>query len=170
VLDGDDVLSSEPPPPPPGTPQVFVLGVWEPEDGAIDRAAVQRCVHAAFDRYDVEAMWCDPFGWFTEIDEWQHKYGERAVVKFATNQRSKWAESCNTTYTAITNGWLTHDGHPDLARHLRSAAPHRSESREFATFGKVHPASQKKVDAAVALTLALHARHATTPPARLVVY
>jgi hypothetical protein len=37
---------------------------------------------------------------------------------------------------------------------------------EHPTFGKSHPESKKKVDAAVALTLALHARHETPAPIR----
>jgi hypothetical protein len=74
--------------------------------------------------------------------------------------------SCNLTYTMVKDGLLTHDGNEDLARHLRHAVPHKSETREYATFGKSHPESKKKVDAAVALTLALHARHETPAPIR----
>jgi hypothetical protein len=60
----------------------------------------------------------------------------------------------------VKEGALTHDGDERLARHLRNAVPHKSETREYATFGKSHPASKRNVDAAVALTLAIHARHA----------
>jgi hypothetical protein len=38
---------------------------------------------------------------------------------------------------------------------------------EHPTFGESHPESKKKIDAAVALTLALHARHETPAPIRV---
>jgi phage terminase large subunit-like protein len=64
----------------------------------------------------------------------------------------------------VKDGELTHGGDEALARHLRNAVPHKSPTREVATFGKSHPESSKKVDAAVALTLALGARHKTPAP------
>jgi phage terminase large subunit-like protein len=148
-------------------PHVFVRGVWEPNGGEIDRRAVDRAVREMFERYDVQALWCDPFGWLEEIARWQADFGERRVVKFWTNRRSKWAESCSLTYSMVKEAELTHDGNPDLARHLRNAVPHKSDTAERATFGKAHPESKKKIDAAVALTLALHARHETPPPRQM---
>jgi phage terminase large subunit-like protein len=166
ILD-DDAPPKEPEPEPaPKPPHVFVVGVFEPKDGEIDRGAVDAAVRDMFEKYDVQAMWADPFGWIEEIARWQSKYGERRVVKFATNRRSKWAESCNLAYTMIKDGALTHDGNEALARHLRHAVPHKSANAERATFGKSHPESTKKIDAAVALTLALHARHETPAPRR----
>jgi phage terminase large subunit-like protein len=153
-----------PPEPPPAKPHVFVPGVFEPVGGEIDRPAVDKTVRDMFATYDVVAMWCDPFGWFEEIGKWQADFGEERVVKFPTNRHSKWAEPCNLTWSMVKDGELTHDGNEALARHLRNAVPHKSPTRETATFGKSHPESSKKVDAAVALTLALGARHKTPAP------
>jgi phage terminase large subunit-like protein len=167
VLDPDAPPKEPAPEPPSEKPHVFVLGVWQPKDGYIPRDEVGAAVGAAFERYDVQCLWADPFGWLREIQEWEARYGGRRVLPFPTNQRSKWAVSCSLTYTMVKDGGLTHDGNEALARHARNAVPHKSETAERATFGKSHTESKKKIDAAVALTLALHARHETPPPAEM---
>jgi hypothetical protein len=71
---------------------VFVPGVFEPVVGEIDRVAVDKALRDMFATYDVVAMWCDPFGWFEEIGEWQAEFGEERVVRSPTSRHSKRAE------------------------------------------------------------------------------
>jgi hypothetical protein len=87
----------------------------------------------------------------------------RPVEDFPTNKHELWGQSCELTYAQIAGGHLTHDGDERLARHLKHAIPRTSPNHKWVTFSKPHRDSLKKVDAAVALTLAVHARHDWTP-------
>ena len=131
------------------------------------RAEVGAAVEAAFERYDVRSLQVDPFLWRAEIAAWREKYGEDRVPELKTNNVSAWGEACELTYAAVVEGTLSHDGTEILDRHLRNAVPRTPSASKWATFGKIHPASPRKVDAAVALTLAIHAAHnwiAPPPP------
>ena len=97
--------------------------------GRIDRRLVENAVKETFERYLVEALWADPFHWQREIQEWQATYGEDQVVEFATNQRARWSRPCALTYAVVKEQRVSHDGNPDLARHIRNAVSHESETR-----------------------------------------
>jgi phage terminase large subunit-like protein len=149
-------------------PHVIVLGVWErppnaPDGWNVPRDEVEAAVTAMFDRYDVRAFRCDPFLWREEVRAWQDRFGAKTVEDFPTNKHELWGQSCELTYAAIAGGHLTHDGDERLARHLKHAIPRTSPNHKWVTFSKPHRDSLKKVDAAVALTLAVHARHDWTP-------
>ncbi|MDP9402121.1 MAG: terminase large subunit [Actinomycetota bacterium] len=154
-------------------PHAFLLGVWErPEDAGewlVPRAEVMACVEAAFQTYDVRMFHPDPWGWWEEAREWSATYGEDRVVLFKTNHVARFAEACSGCYAALLNRELTHDGSEVLARHLRNAVP-REHGYKQTTIGKIHAASPKRIDAAVALVLAWFARSTWVPPAPAPVY
>lgn len=155
-------------------PHVFLLGCWErPEDAGevwlVPRAEVMDCVEAAFARYDVRLFLADPWGWWEEAREWSAEHGEERVVLFKTNHQARFAEACNGLYGAVVNRELRHDGSEVLARHLRNAIP-RDHGYKQTTIGKIHAASPKRIDAAVALILAWFARSTWVPPVLPPVY
>jgi phage terminase large subunit-like protein len=88
------------------------------------------------------------------------------VKEFWTNQHASWSRLVALTYMMVKEQRLTHDGNPDLARHVRNALPHTAG--DLTTIRKVHKESSRHIDAACALTLAVGARHETPVPRRLV--
>lgn len=149
-------------------PHVVVLGVWErpekaPEAWSVPRHEVLEAVESAFATYDVKRMTVDPFLWREEVAAWQAEWGEDRVVELKTNYVNLWGEACEVTFAAVVEGKVTHDANPVLDRHLRNAVPRAPSNQKHVTFGKIHAASPRKVDAAVALTLAMHAAHAWVP-------
>jgi phage terminase large subunit-like protein len=60
--------------------------------------------------------------------------------------------SCSKLYTAVTEGNLTHDNNPTLARHLSNAVI--KTDRIGPRIVKEHRGSPRKIDAAVAAVIA----------------
>lgn len=180
-------------------PHVAFVRVWEGGGKVIPRLEVQAEIESLFDRFDARLLYADQAYWWEEIRVWQERYGElrpmdgsaskvtvsemggagrRAtqmrgkVLACNTNRAEIWAESCGITYAAIVDGRLTHNGDEMLARHLRNAKPRESKSglREYITFEKAYSDSKRKIDAGVALTLAMQAWHDWRPPVEPNVY
>lgn len=155
-------------------PHLFVVAVWErPEQAAdwvVPRNEVMVEVDKALARWQVPELVCDPPGWHREIEEWGEMYGNVITLMFPTNRRQLMSEACSRFYTAVVNGELTHDNHPDLARHLSNAVV-----KEFVEPGghgayitKEHRSSTRKIDLAVAAVTAF-ARASVAPPSVYVV-
>lgn len=149
----------------------FTLGVWQPEDGeTVDRVAVDDAVRAAFDRYDVWRMYCDPPHWQDYIDRWSGELGAEKVIDWWTNRRAPMGRLLERLQTATRGHELRHDGDSTLAAHVL-AARQRTVSGHL-TIGKEHRKSRRKIDACVALGLAWEARadavSAGAKPARAV--
>lgn len=144
-----------------------LLGCWEKPKGSreawvVPRAEVNAAVAQMFERYDVRKLNVDPFSWWEEVKAWTATHGS-AVETFKTNSVERFGEACDGLYSAVVNQEITHDGSEVLARHLRNAVP-RESGYKRTTIGKVHRASDKRVDAAVALVLA-HAAMGDYEPA-----
>lgn len=141
-------------------PHVFVVGLWEkPEDAqkwVVPRNEVDVAVHRALERWQVLELVCDPPGWHREIEEWGERYGSTVTLMFPTNRRKLMTEACSRFYTATVNHGLTHDGSPDLARHLANAVvkEYVEPGGVGAYITKEHRDSPKKIDLAVAAVIA----------------
>lgn len=150
---------------------VWLVGVWEKPDHDDDWEVPEHEVDAAvaelFDRWQVWSLYGDPFFWTDAIARWQQKHMRRdrkpAVAEFWTNQWRRIGLACHGLATAIRAGSIHHVGEPDdvLVAHMRNAVkrhvPARDdEGRPLWTLAK--PAPGRKIDAAMALTLAWQAR------------
>jgi hypothetical protein len=145
-----------------------VLGVWEPrgakDDAQVDREAVDAAVEAAFGRFDVAGMYCDPALWQDYVDRWTQKYGAKVRQKASANRPLEWwtnrptamAAALERFHTAVLGGQLSHDGDSLLTSHVLNAR--RRESRSGLLIGKEHPKSARKIDAAMAAVLAYECR------------
>lgn len=133
------------------TPHVFVLGLWEnPGDPnwRVPREWVDDAVKEAFSAYKVAAMVCDPWGWQSEMERWQNRFGKTKVLQWNTGDRQRMAPATDRFYQAMKDGTLSHDGDERLAHHFAHCV---AENTSLGTvIRKDKKTSRKKIDAAVA--------------------
>lgn len=138
-------------------PYVWVVGVWEkPEDDTqwrVPREEVSETVAEMFETYNVQELSADPWGWRSELEQWQKHYGERKVVEFNTGFRKRMAPATDRFYQAVSEGRLSHDGHPRLAVHIGHAVATPSPQGDVITKDK--KSSPRKIDLAVAAIVAV---------------
>ena len=97
---------------------------------------------------------------------WAAKYGSRLKVKASRDHPIEWwmtggrshliVKALELFHGALLDGELTHDGSYALTRHVLNAR--RRPTRSGVTIAKEHPDSARKIDAAIAATLANLAR------------
>jgi phage terminase large subunit-like protein len=142
-------------------------GKWErPPDAEaweVPQLEVEETIAELFRRSQVWRLYCDPPYWETCVAEWSGQFGEERVVMWPTNRHRKMADACRAYTNAITDGSLTHDGDPDLARHIANAhrkdlAQRDDEGRPLWIVTKERPGSPLKIDFAVAGILSWEAR------------
>lgn len=146
----------------------WTIQMWERPPGnaawTVPRKEVDEAVERAFATWRVGRMLADPPWWQTEIGTWQELYGTDAagdliVQPFQTNQWSKWALVVDRWLTAIAEGTYTHDGDPAAgahvkAAHLRKVRVADSDDDRRTKYVLVKGGDGRKIDAAVAKTLA----------------
>lgn len=101
----------------------FHLRTWNPadeEDGLVPRGTVDEVMSAAFTAYDVRYLFLDPYRWQEYADIWEGRWPKR-VVQFPTNVDRR-MDDLVTRFLADFKGEFTHDGHPILSEHTKSAA------------------------------------------------
>lgn len=108
----------------------FLIRKWERPPGAgpdwkVDRSDVIQTVAEAFATYDVGRMLCDPPKWWTEVEDWQRRFGEgpdgKPIVQpLDTNQARRFAPAVDRWRTGIREGH-THDGDPFTTDNVKSA-------------------------------------------------
>lgn len=101
----------------------FHLRTWNPADypgGKVPRGEVRQLVADTFAAYDVKYLYADPYRWQEEIEVWASKWPER-IVEFPTNVDRRMDDAI-ARFLAAFAGEFTHDGHPTLAAHVKSAA------------------------------------------------
>jgi phage terminase large subunit-like protein len=135
---------------------LFVIAIWErpdnaPDEWVVPRHEVKARVHEVMETYRVRELACDPPGWHSEIDEWADTYGS-VVTMFETNKRTIMSDACSRFYAGVVKGDITHDGNPQLARHLSNAVT--KETPDGAYITKDGRNSPRKIDAAVAAVIA----------------
>lgn len=148
---------------------IFLLGCWEKtvtqrESWEVDREAVDATVSAAFDRYDVVGFYADPPHWQDTVDRWSREFGDRLRIKASASRPIEWwtnrpkvmVDVLSRFRDAVVEKRLTHDGDTVLTRHVLNAR--RRLGRSGITIAKEHPQSDRKIDAAIAATLAYEAR------------
>ncbi|WP_035800387.1 hypothetical protein [Kitasatospora mediocidica] len=151
---------------------LFQIAVWEQPEGPdgegweVPIIEVLAAVDDAFDRYSVVGFYADPAKWEGHVNTWEAKYGPRLQVKASANHLVEWwmtggrasltVRALEIIHNAIIDREMTHDGSFALTRHMLNAR--RRVGRAGVTIAKEHPSSPKKIDAAIAATLAFKAR------------
>lgn len=148
---------------------LFELGVWEQPTGPagdgweVPVLEVEAAVAEAFRRFRVVAMFCDPNRWESQVAGWEARYGPQLRVKVSRDHPMSWwprpstmVSALDQLHSAIVQQECTLSGESTLVRHLLNAR--RRPSRSGLQIAKEHPESARKIDAAVAATLAWRAR------------
>ena len=122
-------------------------------DWRVPRREVHEAVAAAFERFEVLELACDPPGWYTELDEWSDVYGAR-VLAFETRQNTRMAPACERAGLALRDGAFVYGGPLAgvLAEHFGNCVAR--DTPHGVTVGKDHPDSPRKIDGAVAAMIA----------------
>lgn len=169
----------------PGVPvepdmHIELLGCWEKpddagDDWAVDREAVDAAVFKAMKTYQVAGFFCDPAGWQDYVDRWTNQWGEQMLVKASAKAPMEWWTNRDRPMVAALERFR--DAILDRAVGFTPAedrAPGSDEYRRAITLtrhvlnakaavrGRVgiiiekdHKKSRKKIDCAMAATLAV---------------
>lgn len=136
-------------------PHLWVAGCWEKpgaEGWRVPRHEVEATIADCFQRYDVQAMYCDPPYWQREIAEWIARYGDNRIVEFPTGSQQRIAPLCTTFFSGVVERQLSHDGDKRLARHINNCVIKPTMHGDVIT--KPDKMSPAKIDLAVAAVLA----------------
>jgi hypothetical protein len=91
---------------------------------------IEAAVKQAFKDYNVVGFYADPSaGWAAEVKTWEAAYSRRLKVKLTQAEPIRWQQknvtrTCETfdqLESAIRNGEISFDGHPDMVKHFLSA-------------------------------------------------
>jgi phage terminase large subunit-like protein len=115
-------------------------------------------------------MYCDRRFWETDIDEWAVEYGDKVVLDVSSSparlrtMTDRWEAAVRTALQHVAAreapDGLSHDGDPDLRRHIGNARRERFGGRAGKTGGwrPAKKSHKRKIDLYAALLLALEAR------------
>ncbi|MBQ1047872.1 hypothetical protein KBX50_05285 [Micromonospora sp. C51] len=159
-----------------------LLGCWQkPEDDLsddwrVDTTAVDAAVAAAMERFEVAAFYADPPYIQELVDKWTREWGEFMRVKASQGKPLEWwtnrpramVAALERFYEAVRAEALSYTPEHDLVgeekeravtlrTHILNAR-RRSTGRVGETIHKPYPKSPRKIDGAVAATLAFEAR------------
>lgn len=137
-------------------PHLFIVGLWEnPGDPRwrVPRSDVDNTVDLAFDRFDVQELACDPWGWRSEIESWADRHGEKRVLQWNTANASRMAPATDRLYQAAQDHAMSHDGDPRLAAHIAHCVAKSTPMGDLVSKDK--RGSPRKIDAAVAAITAM---------------
>lgn len=146
----------------------WLVGLWERPYGRMEwqvpSLEVDALVRSTLEHYNVWRLYADPFRWESWVANWCGEFGKETVLEWHTNQPRKMAFACVAFDGAIKESLVSHDGSPDLTRHIGNA---RRDDRErmtdeqgkpLWTIKKERPDSPHKIDAAMAAILSWEAR------------
>ncbi len=148
---------------------LFELGVWQADEGDTGWEAPETLVDAAFrdacQRYRVVGLYADPSGWQATLTAWEQAYSRRLKVRATDQHPMHWwvnrgslmVKALAAFEEAVSNGDLTHGGTFRLTEHILNARRNPS-MRVGLQIAKEYPDSPRKIDAAVAATLAWQCR------------
>lgn len=152
--------------------RLFQVGVWERPKGAdrewrVPRAEVDDLVRSTFAAYDVLQMWADPNKWEPYLDAWGAAFPKRVAEEWPTDRGTD--KAVRLFLAAVKDGSMSHDGSPELSRHVKNASLVKGRPRPATETGDdvdtlsrhyltIRKKGQGKIDAAWAASLAFKAR------------
>lgn len=138
---------------------VFVVDIWEKPTGdrhwLVDRRAVDAAMADAMARWRVVRVYADPALWQDTLDRWSAEW-PKIVVGWPTNRDRAMAFALERFHTGVMTGELSHADDARLTRHVLNARRRRVRSGYLIVKDGTH--SPRKIDAAIAATLAYEAR------------
>ncbi len=134
------------------------------KDWVVDQRKVDKHVRLTFAKFEVVGFFADPPYWQDYVDAWDKDFGDDMKVRgtrdkglhFYTANHKTMAMAVERAHTAIVTGQITHSNDPQFTRHVMNAR--RWERNTGDVIGKDKRGSKNKMDAAVAMVLALEAR------------
>ncbi len=145
-------------------------GVWErPVDiprekfWQVPTDEVDAVMQGLFDKFDVWRLYADPPYWQEQIAIWRGRWGEERVIEWWTNRDRPMTVAIEGFKTAITDGTISHDGDPDVIRHLGNARKRElhkvdEQGQKLYVIQKERPDSPQKMDLAMCSVLSEEAR------------
>ena len=130
--------------------------IWHPDGNTFDVATVENHLRDLHRSWQVAEVAYDPA--FFERSAQALADDGLPMVEFPQSAQ-RMVPACQVAYELICSGQVVHDGSPMLADQVQSAVPRQTENGWRLSKGK----SKRKIDAAVALVMALS--RATAPPA-----
>jgi phage terminase large subunit-like protein len=122
----------------------------------MDFGDVKAVVAECMDRYRVTRCYFDPIFVASLLDDLTLEFGEDKMYRWATNRTVAMGAAVERTYVAVVTGeGLRHDGGTKLTEHVLNARTRMSNGRT--QIAKDAPRSPRKIDAAVAMVLAVEA-------------
>lgn len=151
-----------------------VLGFWErPDDSVLGKnedgtkvkwQVPEAEVNAAFDeimkRFKVWRVYADPPHWVETVANWHAKYPDQ-VFEFWTKDPTRMYYAVKGYRGAIANGSVSHDGDPDLIKHIGNAGKRTTrgtDEDDEPRFVLTKIAYERKFDLAVCAILSWEAR------------
>jgi len=115
--------------------------------------------------YDVQFIYCDPWTWQSELEEWAERWPNK-IVELPTNSNRRMPELVDRFRSDLEEGRITHDGDTTLRRHVLNARLRKvgrdEDGRGRFTLEKAGPG--RLIDGAVASVLANEARAQIVAP------
>lgn len=128
--------------------------IWIPEkqpDGRVPRSQVRLALSGLFERFKVARMYCDPWRWETDIEDWALEHGEERVIVWETNRPKPMHEALERFYVDLAEGRIRQDGCPLTSTAMDNAKKILKPSDRY-ILGK--PAMHQKIDPAMTRVLA----------------
>jgi phage terminase large subunit-like protein len=148
---------------------LFPLLIREQPDGpegegwTVDRDEFDAEVRRAFERFHVVGFYADPPYWQEVVNGWERDFSEDLLVhadgknsiRYWTKHTTRISQALELLQTAIADGTMTQSGHKAMTRHFLNARVWRKPGGDV--IGKETKNSVRKIDAAMAATLAFQA-------------
>lgn len=138
-------------------PKVKLVAIWEKDFGVDDdswRVSIddvkQAIIQYVQEYPQVREIACDPYRWASMMEELQDMY--LPIVEYKTNLLNLMIPATQKVFEAVTEEKLVHDGNPVLSRHIENCVVKSDHRGQRIT--KESAGSKKKIDAAVAFTIA----------------
>ncbi|UOR02072.1 terminase large subunit [Leucobacter allii] len=136
----------------------------ESKTWTVDQPKVDKRVRATLKKFTVVGFFADPPYWQDYVDAWDKDFGDQMKVRgtrdqglhFYTSNHKAMAKAIERAHTAIVTGTVAHGNDLQLTRHVMNAR--RWERNGGDVIGKEKRGSKNKMDAAMAMVLALEAR------------
>ena len=124
----------------------------------VDRSRIHRALEDAFGTYDVTYVYCDPWGWSSEMEQWAARWTGK-IVDLPTNSVTRMAPAVDRFRVALAEGRISHTGDSVLTRHVLNARlrPVGRDEDGRGRFTLEKPGPGRLIDAAVASVLAFEA-------------
>lgn len=150
---------------------IFSLLIQERPDGPeaknwrVNDKKFDAMVRLAFKRFNVVGFFADPPYWMDWVDGWERDFGEQLVVAgsheskiaFYTSRDTAMARALQRFKIALNDRRLKIIPNRRLVRHLQNAQKW-TRARNLEVIGKASKNSPRKIDGAIAATLAHEAR------------